>query len=874
MKKNFLLTILVGALVVSGCNFKDFAIPEEVSVKTNASYDFTIASLDSTKNSSFDLSDKLDIYKLLTSKEDGSSGSEALPYNVYKYNDGENDCQQLLIHMPLQNIEFDFSSAFGDMDFSTAVQGFDISKEVEIPDIGSVNESKKLDLSNINSTLNSGVSFVGVLPLSGQSLTVNFASSDLFETIEYTSGKLIVDGTKMGGSPEGTLTLLYNDTELSSAQFKNGIASIDIAGKTIHSTGMMLKYVGSDVGCAIVSTIDSSSKIKKAVGVTVPAGTVSIPDTEVTIPFSLSDDIGNVTIGEGTISVALADPESWSGPVIQNWSISVEGGFNCSVSKTSPTATLDDEELHNEDITATASVTIALNDATIDFEDVPEVKVETDIKKVTAEVNLPDGFENTINQSFPLPDELTNYVSSITWKKVGFKVDYNNNLPTGNNIGLNLSSTALAISGSEQTIEAGKEGELSFINDAGLTTDFSSVTEIDVNGAITLPGAQNGKLCVTDVKPGQTYSVNLTITPVFEWDEAKVKLPDNTNYSGNFNTSLNKKAMFSSLGDDLAAKLEKIKIEKMPVYLFANIPEIGLGDNFVLGGKIKAYYATQQEGQDPVATSDEPEWLLGSETETEELDFNAMPVLTKNSNDEVTNNFGQETLDFASIFNTSSSNNEATLFLDYNVGLTGDKAGEVTINASMLEELKAQGKTSISIDVAMIISLNFNVTETIKIDLLDLINQSDEQNSGGSGSGSEPQEDKDIFGRTEATNTENYEEYLDLVDNARLKITKVKLPLKGSLNLLVDLYGDGKKKLKDIDLGDGKVTRIEIDDPGELIKVYPLTPKLELVINQGTFGLKRDTAIAGTVSLGITTNGKVKVFPMESNSNSENGGSN
>ncbi len=919
MRKTLFLIILTGCLVLTGCNFKNLAKPEEVIVKTDATYNFAIANLDSEKNSKLDFSQYFDIGKMLS--ESMGESSEA-NFNVYKYNDGS-EFQQVMLHMPLKEIEFDFGESFKDMDFSKAVEGFDVTKEFTIPDVTNLDKSEALDLGNINQAINTGVTFVGTT--SDQPQSVNFVTNGLFDTVSYSTGKFVIDTTKtfevdsegnitftdsgsgFGFYPTGTMTLRKDGVTIASGTFVNGIAELDISGKTLSSTGMTLTYSGSEIGIPFIATIGSESKIKTATGVTLPSSAYNIPPVHVSFPLNLSEDLGQVTINEGSLTVDLQNPDTWTENVISNYTIDITGGLECHVSKLHPTDNLDGQTLKNQDIDAEATVSIVLADATIDFDNPPKVNVKTEIKKVSATVAMPDDFETTISKEMDVPQELTNFVKSIEWNETGFNIKYVNKLPEGNDLKLKIKSTFLGLTSDEfQTLEADGdaaiERELSFVNKTGCTTAFEgpgAITKFDVSGEVQLPGAQAGKLTVSNVEPGKTYSISIKIEPHFDWKEATIKMPENTNYQGQFNTNINKKAMFEALGQDLADKLDSIKIDKLPLYIFANIPDLDLFKDAGFGGVIQTYYATQAEGENqPIVKVSDPIPLLAKKSDsgdylkTDSGDFiettistNAMPQLVKNAADEVTNDFGNPTIDFSNALNASTNNKDATLFLDYKIGLAGTENNDFTIKSSDLTKLQSEGKTAIRIDVVLLLSLDFTIEKPITIDLLELMAKDDEENGSGSGSGSttpKTDQERDILGRAEATSVEDYKQFLDVVKYANLKLTNVKAPLKGELNLKIDFQNGTTPEI--YQFGDGKSTTIGISKPADLISTYPLEPKIELIIGQidertgtpieapTTFGLKRNAAFGAKLSLGIKAEGDVKVFPIENKSNSNNGG--
>ncbi len=916
MRKTLFLIILTGCLVLTGCNFKNLAKPEEVIVKTDATYNFAIANLDSEKNSKLDFSQYFDIGKMLS--ESMGESSEA-NFNVYKYNDGS-EFQQVMLHMPLKEIEFDFGENFKDLDFSKAIQGFDIpEKEFTVPNITELSQTQDLDLTTIRNTITKAISFGGAT-LNGENSPI-FADDGVFsfEAAEFTSGKLVIDATISDAGQYLTAKATLKDKDgniIASNTFTNGKAELSFENATFTYTGMKLVIENANVSAPFLATFDDSSKLKRITKVTLPSNdpryNLQIPDVNISFPFSLPDSLGNVTINQGSLTVDISEPTpEWSGDVIDSYTIKLSGGIGgtngITVNKTNKTATLVDEELHNEEIKAESHVNIKLVNATIDFEKTPTVNVEVKVQEISAEIDMPEGFTTTVSQDMDVPEELTNFVKEITWEKTGFDIKYVNKLPVGNDIQLKITSNFLGLTdNTPKTLAAGgknaTEQTVSFVNENPPKTEFegaNAVSKMDVTGEIQLPGTTPGKLKVSNVVPGETYSIAMTIEPKFEWTSAKIKMPENTNYQGQFNTNINKKAMFEALGQDLADKLDSIKIDKLPLYIFANIPELDLFKDAGFGGVIQTYYATQAEGENqPIVKVSDPIPLLAKKSDsgdyikTDSGDYiettistNAMPQLVKNAADEVTNDFGNPTIDFSNALNASTNNKDATLFLDYKIGLAGTENNDFTIKSSDLTKLQSEGKTAIRIDVVLLLSLDFTIEKPITIDLLELMAQDDEENGSGSGSGSttpKTDQERDILGRAEATSVDDYKQFLDVVQYANLKLTNVKAPIKGELNLKIDFQNGTTPEF--YQFGDGKSTTIGISKPADLISTYPLEPKIELIIGQidertgtpieapTTFGLKRNAAFGAKLSLGIKAKGDVKVFPIENKSNSNNGG--
>ena len=391
---------------------------------------------------------------------------------------------------------------------------------------------------------------------------------------------------------------------------------------------------------------------------------------------------------------------------------------------------------------------------------------------------------------------------------------------------------------------------------------------MDITGSFNLNTDEENNLIVNNVSPGQTYNISLVVEPVFDWAEADIKMPDNLdNFKGQFNTNINKKAMFDSLGEEVASKLDAIQIDSIPLYLFANVPNLSIFDKAGFGGTIKAFYGKEVEGTDeegnpttviqPVTSTNNSEgtsqksevWILGEEDTPATLEFSPMPAIVKNDAGEVTTNFGNSTIDFAEALNLTTNDNESTLCIEYDIGLSGESKN-LTITSKTLEELKQNGKCSIAMDLALVLTLDFSLNDSISLNLMDLMNTSEDEgeNSEGESSenteGEESQAANDILGREGPTDKGQFEDYIDLVEYAGITIEDFKLPISGELGLSIKVPAPDENSEdfeKKISIG-GKSTNIDItrDELKQFLDTYPLDPEINLVIGKenvgGTFG--------------------------------------
>ncbi|MBR4791301.1 MAG: hypothetical protein IK024_10455 [Treponema sp.] len=826
MKKQLktLFATLSFSLIFMGCGLNTLQVPKEVKLKTKAKYEFSVLDFDTSKeNSKIKLSDYFDIGKMLQEKSSDS-------FEILKYREAD-AYQQFLIHMSLPETEFDLSEAFKNMDFADKMTGFDINKTIQIPAIPNAKQTQYIDMDNIRAQLNTIVTCIGTT--SDSDLEIGFTS---FTTVEYESGYFVVTGTIPDGA---TVKLFDGSTQISSGTFSSGVAELNIGGKTIKGTGMILKFTDT-TGADFSATVKTGSKLKKATGVTVASVPVTVND--ITLPASIPDEIEACSVGQGTLTVDIKVPASWSTNIIDDYEIALTGGVTANCTNTSKTADLSGQSLSNTNITAKTNLSLNFSDSTITFGSgntyKPCVEVTVDIKKFTATVKLDDSYNTAINAN-QSTDEIKEYVNSIALLPSGFDVTAKNTLPEGNNIGLEISSGFFGMTNVTKTISSGTAStqKLEFRGEEK-TVDFSTVSMFDVTGVITLPAYNSSEktFTVTDVVPGKEYELSLTVTPFIDWASAEVKLPDElaTGYSGDMSIGLNKKTLFESF-DSENTIAPNLKIKSLPLYLYASVPDtVFTGLKF--NGKFDYYYGTKDENTGyitPITT----ETTLSNK----EITFIQLPEFKKNANDEVLKlSKKPEAIEFAPAINNPPDT--GSLCIKYNVTPNGGSS-TYNITKAQIEELKTQGKASIKIDIVFILSMNFDVTNDIELDLMKIM----KKDTG------------DLFGRSEPTSTGDIDKYIGLAKSSTITLTNITLPFSGDLELLVDMLNDGTGKSRSI--SDGGSYSVSVN-PEKLIKKYPLQPEVKLTVKSGTLTLPRELKASGKLKLGIDAEGEIPIYPF------------
>ena len=313
--------------------------------------------------------------------------------------------------------------------------------------------------------------------------------------------------------------------------------------------------------------------------------------------------------------------------------------------------------------------------------------------------------------------------------------------------------------------------------------------------------------------------------------------------------------LFKAFGETFAnTYADKIQFASLPLYIYAELPDLPLFQGASYGGNIKAYYGKKT---DPNDENEKPSKVGTAEASL--LDGNialrGMPELTKDANGFVNVKLPGQAINFQDAFNLAAPEGSGTegssLCIDYNIKLNGAGNGELTITPEKLENASS---TSISIDIVLLLTLQFNVTADIPIDLMEIMKKDD-----GSGTPKTDQE-KDLFKRSSKTSMEDYQKYIDVVKSAELEFYKPKFPIKssGGMSLTVD-WGSGQRT--ECVLKDDTNALIAVN-PSTLLNTYPLEPSIKLVIGKGSFGLPRDMEMETRLKLRVKAEGPIQIYPF------------
>lgn len=217
MKLRFILLSLLFSVILLSCGWQ---IPEKISVKSNASYNFTTGEIDTKLN------DSLNFDELIKPDEDSE-------FTVYNYlPDGKS--RQFVMRMAIADIPIDLESSFNESSINEAIKDLSFTQEIKVPSISfssqteiplggfsglSVDEATNFDLNALNFNF-----------------TLNDTESDIFESCEVKQGTLFTEiiipydweGVSVSYSFSTTGGLVVSEDETSGTK-----KTIALAGKTI-----------------------------------------------------------------------------------------------------------------------------------------------------------------------------------------------------------------------------------------------------------------------------------------------------------------------------------------------------------------------------------------------------------------------------------------------------------------------------------------------------------------------------------------------------------------------------------------------------------------------------------------------------------------
>lgn len=843
MKKCHLVILMATVLLLAlaGCNWQ---IPESISVKTNAVYNFSVGEFEK------DFSDVLNSEELLS----GTSNSIE-NIRIYDYFPGEADInsQKFLMKLPLLEIPVDFSLFFEASNIASQVEGLAFSKDIKIPNI-SISSTQTLDSSVISSVINSAMTFAG----SGGG-NVSFGIE--FTSVTYSSGSLIIN---CAGLPNGMTVTISSNGVNRQGTFSNGSASIDISGFSIYKASTSISF-SNQLAIPFVGTIASNSVISRASGVTI--------QTPVTVPVSTSIDLSSnnavfesCVVSAGSLSTNLKVPKSWSNVII-SYGLSASGGLNFTSDASLGSSHIVD--LSGKVITPTStsiecSISLTMVNATVDSSAIVMDLSSQILGFDSIDMNL-NGLTTSVNAAENFSSVIYNTLRSVTLGTCGLTGKYTNTLPAGNDIELITSSSFLGIERNSCTLTSSTiDGELSILSSGSERTvkikqnpsasdEYNSwdfLTEIHLPGYTS---SNPSKIRIRGVAPGAVYTIGLEITPEVNWSKIVINTGNFSSIAGTHDLGFNLGNILSGFDDILGVDFaSKVRLESLPVYLYANKPEFNRGvvdpfEQVGFYGTVRMFGGTNGIPSD----ADSIVNIVGdaANSQSAQITLKRLPTFEyKNSNTTVITNMARGDPSIAAdLAHIANSSENGTLHIDYNLSFSnGDSSSDIEITPSMLSSTNTS--SSLGVTAYIVLPLNFFTTDRIDINLFELMNQD---------------MDHDLLGRDSQSSYDEIDKYLNVIRSASILYDSSKSLFYSNPPISLNVKFANTSIDEDYNLNKDTVM-LNAGEIVEVLNVYPLIPSVNITIYKDTlFSITRYRGISMALALQLVTDGTIPLFGGE-----------
>ncbi len=936
-----ILICIALAFSFAGCSWQ---IPQKVSVKTDADYNFALGNFEK------DFSENLSVSKMI--------GDLQLPNNgkVYDYwPNKKGDTQAFLMYMPLQEIPIDIGSYFDKGTLAEKIESISFSKDIEVPEV-SFSFPVEFDLDDVNTEINKKFVLAGLIQNYDAS-QFGAILKQIADSITYEKGVLVVKAYAINSSDiealnTGTTTIqsLINEDNVYTSYsggsvsitsgnqnpltgyFYNGQASLVIPSKGFDFISDDINISFSDIPSPSVygyqplvfiakMDTDQPYQIKKISGI---GNTITIPsvsiDQKIDSLESLKDSgVEECTIGEGSIDLDFDIPSEWKNVEI-TYGITLSGGIEATSGACTAVSgrsgnvgsiDLSGTSVKAEEINVSAAVALTIAGATIDFTKPPAISFDSNISRIeTVTVKLSET-NLSVADSQPLPDEVFNILKAITLNQCGIEGTYTNTLPGGvdgagnpvNAISLTVSSNFFGLASATKTIEGGKENEklkfLTPVDEEGnpikrtiklrktpAAADEFNAFDFDVQ--IALPGGDSNKVTVSNVEPGKTYKLAINVTPKIDWYSVTIDTASIPSQNDKIGTGFNPSTIFDSINDVLGNGFsDNISVPEGKLYLYLSKPNTDKLSSFegLTGSSIKMYLGDADKNYlpNPKDTATDKKNQISILEESESINFVQVPELKSIKNEDgsetviqnisnYTTSLGEPII-LSDLFNfeTSSTAEGQQLCIDYNISLNTNNgkdgieilSSDLGLNLDGTSSEEETGADSIGIYAIIELPLSFTVAENTTIDLQNLINKKDSEES--------EDENKDLFGRSEASGFDEIEKYLEVIEAAKIQYRLDSFPIKTSNNISLNLElcdGDNQTVLaKELPFDTDAAEPIEItnDDIKKLLNTYPLKLKTAEITFAGKNGteisIPRTKNLDINLQIGISTNGEpIEIF--------------
>ena len=823
-------------LLVTSCSWE---VPENISVKTKASYNFSFGNY----KQSFE--DEINLASIMEQVEYPGAV-------VYDYFPGEKDIttQEYLLKFPLQEIPVDFGKYFKQTNLSRSIAGLSFEKEIKIP-VVSFEFGVKLDMSPVNSAINEILVFKG--PAIDTNLGVLIAAAKAatgksFSSISYESGTYVVSCDGMNGE---TVTL-SNGSQSRTATFYNGTARINVDDFDFIADRMRLSFSSPNPLKTFTTSVSSSSRIKTIRGFT---GNISTNIREDAKGLSSLDTVESCVIGEGNLDLNFKVPSQWSGVTV-DYGIQFHGGIETVKGEFSSLENpakfnLADAAIGPEDIIIDTDLSLKMTNAELDLTQNPSFTVKSNIKTIKSVIVKISDKPLVVDKAQDISEEMCNTVKEIVLSESGVKGTYTNTLPEGNDVNMTISSKFFAINEQTATLQSGEVDKAFEIHGASSDHVIKPVQNpvaadefnaYDFNVALTFPGDDHSKINVKNVAPGATYKLSLELENDINWKSISLSAPVQADKENVIPLGINPSELISSFTDSFGSGLKgKLQFPPVMLYLYFVIPEHPYFANVKFENSyINMYNSDGKEA----ASAIKKQSILDKNTS---LLPKRIPDLNETKG-VVTTNVGNEpcsySIDIASMFNEESSK-DSQLYVDYSMHMSG--MSDITLTREDVENCES---ATIAMYAFIHIPLRFIVKEEINLSMKEMMAM------GGSSGGL----DSDIMGRDSASSLDpNIEKYMDAFRSVSLIYTPKALPFySDGLRLIVDLLGNGKVQKYKFEHDVPDSVTVDYATLQSILTTYPVIPDVSIYVKEDSyFSIPRKLELDINLALNIQTDGTI-----------------
>lgn len=824
MKRFFSYVILVVFAFV-GCSLE---LPQSISVKTKAEYNFSIGRISAAFSEFFSVSEITETFN--ENKIGNTEFTQRI--KIYDYNPekkSENK-QQFLIKVPIANVPIDFSEYYAETALADSIKETSFSTEIAIPKLD-METSTQESLLSVQSAVNSSVSFSGK---TSSNVSINF---DDFSYVDYSYGTFCINLQGENASDVNSVTLYDADGNFVgySENFGNSLF-IDLTNVRISSKGMRLCFSGAS-GVEFLAFCDPYSSINAVNGV---KKTFSV-EIEPSVNLGL-DNMGILAceVEKGSVSVDLNVP-SEVGNLEIVYKVVLSGAIDAvsNSSKEKKEISLNGKSINNGDLKVKTLFDISLNDGPVNFDNYVTTLIGLSIDSLNKISMRVDNAKTNLTETNQFSKEVKDFVKSVTLTNSGIKGKFTNELPKGNDITVYGESTFLGLDDSEILGAENSEKEFELLADETEKLRYIETSDgMDFNLSILLPGATEENPNVITLKNVETekkYKMEYVVEPVLNWTEIVVKNVVMNSYQGESELDLN----FGN--SDFMSKFDgKIIPKDIFMHVFFEKPDLQSLNQVTFNNvKLNVNNIKKDEAGNTIPSEDsdskpfsEVSWCVSPKLELE--------------NDVVITNFdsieNKKTVDLTEqMKNCYDNNGGSALLIDYTVDIALGTNSELTITN---DDIKDSEVKSIAITAYIVFPMYFDATELFELDLSEMM---------GFESGA------DLLGRTEAPSENEMIEAVDAIESASLIYESTKLPLhfpeNSPVRFKISLYGE-TEPATEFGLDKGEI----IVNPEKLMTAYPICPDVNLIIPKTSFSITRDMGISLDIAVRLKTDGTVKIF--------------